>query len=579
MNDLNVLLLNYLINASRISNLYQGDTLTQIQDSYDFIVVGGGTAGLVVASRLSEDPEVTVLVVEGGGPESVYQEIPLIAFQLANVASRYYRIHSPVCLNGSCPLSAVGRVLGGSSTTGGLAYALNPRDYDQWAESGLTEWSYSKLLPFIKKLEKTNVGRDRYRGRSGLLNIMADKGRQYFFDPLYKVFEKAATSLGIDLGDFNGGYKYAFGAVQATVKDGRRQSSNTAYIGHKMRKNLDILTFSHVKRIVFENQTAVGVEWERIELLQAYASSGRESAVAITTKAKKEVILSAGALSTPQVLMLSGVGPSETLKKFNIPLVANSPGVGQNFQDHIGTVLEFEFDPSSLGDTEMSEDNYFQWRTNGSGVFGANLGFGSGRFRTNNSDSGKDIRGQIELSVVAEPEGVSKMAITALAVSPKSRGYITLNSSYFLDLPVIEANFLTEKVDQENIYESLQHAMSFANSKPFKDIGAKLIGPIVADCKQHELGSRDWLNCISQKDLTPWPHFCCTASMGPKSGSNRVVDENLLVVNVQNLRVIDASVFPNITSADPMATVYIIAEKGAELIKKRHQLKSKGNII
>ncbi|KAI1285671.1 Choline dehydrogenase, mitochondrial [Halotydeus destructor] len=524
--ELSVLLLNYLISAANITSQNQGESEVQLRDAYDFIIIGGGTAGLVVADRLSQNPNINVLVLEMGGIPSLYTQIPFLPEQLEVLNSRMYNITSPVCPNGICSNSRVGQVLGGSSTSSAMVYDLNANDFDKWSASGLSEWSYEKILPFIRKLEDTpcGTGQDKYRGRSGPLKLTVNRGRGYFFSTLAERFNKAASSLNYSVGDYNGGYRYHFGNDQVTVKDGRRQSSYTAFIGGKQRSNLDIVPFAFESRILFEDKVATGVEWYMM---------GPKRVVA---KASREVILSGGALSTPQILMLSGIGPAEVLKKFKIPVVAESRGVGQNLQNHIGADLEFEFNFPILGDSRTTESNYFQWRRNGTGVFGSTPDISIGRFATTNSVDEDDVKCALRLQVQNNSTGITRLLFRSAVIAPESRGYLTLQSPNFFDQPRIEPNYLKEEIDEDNLHQCLKRMVK-----------------VHRENKPH-----------------PEAPFLLHNENGRDTDPMAVVDANLQVKHVQRLRVIDASIMPNITRADTMASVYVIAEKGADLIVRKH---------
>lgn len=485
---------------------------------YDYIVVGAGSAGCVVANRLSEKKTVSVLLLEAGDPDTQPDiHIPGKYVSLLNTQVDWCYSSAPEAYLGNRKIPITGgKVLGGSSSINAMIYLRgNPADYNHWESLGNSGWSYQDVLPFFEKLEN-----------------QLQPAKIPTPHPLSLHFIEAAVALGYERNpNLNSEHQLGVGLYQTSIKNGKRQSSAVAFL-HPIsnRANLDVVTNAPVSRILFTGKRASGV---------SYLKDGTEHIV----YANKEVILCAGALNTPKILMLSGIGPAKELMALQIPIIADLPGVGLNLQDHPYVSVAFE---SNLPLAELSSNRCE-----------AGLLI---RFEDSN-ELGADLQIDIPLDMFQElassPEKVN-LTFCSTILHPKSRGSVSLRSADAAAQPLIKLNYFLAAADKEPLRKGIHLSRKLAASPIFKNILGKEIGPSSSALTDEEIDQ-----FIEQTVATIY-HPSGTCRMGVDNFA--VVNPQLKVHGVENLRVIDASIMPTITSGNTNGPCLMIGEKGAHLI-------------
>ena len=491
---------------------------------YDYVIVGAGSAGCVLAHRLTEDPETSVLVLEVGGNDdlpTIHDPAAFNSLPQSGIDWDYSTEEEPH-LNNRRVYMSLGKVLGGSSSINFMFYLRgNPADYDGWQALGNEGWSYADVLPYFKKIENYEGMASDYRGRGGPLTVMDLPS----IDPLTQAFIKAGEELGWPRNDdYNGASQDGFGTFQFTIGQGKRQSTAVAYLHPaQSRPNLTVWTQTLTTRVLFEGTRAVGV---------AYLKDGIEQQVRI----KKEVILSAGTINSPQILLLSGVGPADQLQTFDIPMVADVPGVGHNLQDHLAVMMYFKTEPSFT-------------------QFGNLIG-GVAFVKTQPELAEPDIELIYCPFFFLAPGNGYTMAIMML--STQSQGHVTLRSTDPREPPVIFPNSLAHKTEEQTLVNGIKLARRLSQAPSlahFTEVEATP-GPQVKSEKE----VLEYLHA----NASPFMHPVGTCKMGNDDLS--VVDDQLRVHRVECLRVIDASIMPTIIHGHSNAPTIMIAEKGADLI-------------
>jgi choline dehydrogenase len=525
--------------------------------AFDYIIIGSGSAGSVLASRLSAKPENRVLVLEAGPMDSWWNwkiHMPAaFAYPLADdKINWYYETEPEPGMNGRVMYCPRGRVLGGSSSINGMVYIRgHARDYDRWAQGGNRGWSYAEVLPYFKRAEHRVKGGDEYHGTEGPLWVSS----QVTFPPLLTAWLEAARQAGYPVTqDVNGYQQEGLGPYEMTTRKGRRWSAARAYLHPAMKRpNVTVQTGSLTLRILFEGRRAVGVEYEK--------DGQRHRA-----RAEREVVVSGGTINSPQILMLSGIGDAAQLKDFDIPLVQHLPGVGQNLQDHIETYVQMAAtQPITL---------YGRYNLLGKLRTGAEWQlFGTGWGASNHFEAGGFIRSRAgvehpDLQYHFFPMAISYDGSQTQAghgfqahmgpMRSTSRGWVKLRSANPRDKVRILFNYMSTEQDRQEMRAGIRLTRELFSQKAFVAFrGAELApGPAVKT-------DADIDAFIRAKAESAY-HPSCSCKMG--TDPMAVVDPELKVHGIEGLRVVDASIMPTVVSGNLNAPVIMIAEKAADMI-------------
>ncbi|HEX2546926.1 MAG TPA: choline dehydrogenase [Ramlibacter sp.] len=530
-----------------------------LPQAVDYVVVGGGSAGCVLAARLSEDPEVQVALLEAGPPDtSVLIHCPAGLAMLARngQANWSFQTVPQAGLNGRRGYQPRGKVLGGSSSVNAMIYARGHRaDYDGWAAEGNSGWSFDEVLPYFRKAEHNERGPNAFHGVNGPLNVM-DLRSPHRFGP---VFVEAAKQAGFpENRDFNGPEQEGVGSYQVTHKDGERFSAAKAYIApNRSRPNLHVITDAHASRILLEGRRAVGV---------AYRHGGKQHEI----RARREVLLSAGALLSPQLLMLSGIGSGAHLQEHGIAVAHDLPGVGRNLQDHIDVVQVVDaphltdlFGLSARGIANALK-GILEWRRSRSGLLTTNFAEAGGFVRSAPGEPIPDLQLHFVIGKLVNHGRTTTFghgySCHVCLLRPRSRGTITLEKADPLAAPRIDPNFLSDPDDVQRLVRG------------FRLMRHILAQPALAGYRGKELASSASARDDAQieafiranADTIYHPVGTCRMGRGPLD----VVDPQLRVHGIDALRVVDASIMPAIVGGNTNAPVIMIGEKAADLVRQ-----------
>ena len=524
-----------------------------MQKTYDYIVIGAGSAGCAVANRLSQDGRHTVGLLEAGSRDlNPWIHVPVGYFKTMGNPSTDWCYKAQPCsgLNGRSIPWPRGKVLGGSSSINGLLYVRGQaQDFDDWANLGNDGWQWDQVLPYFKRSEDWQGAVSEVRGQGGPLTVSETRLSR----PVVDAWLEAAQNFGYPANkDYNGQDQEGVGLFQLTAKKGRRCSAAVAYLNPaRSRSNLTILTGSCVEKLLFEGNRVTGVQ----------LASGQ-------LKANKEVILSAGAIGSPQLLMVSGIGAAEQLTQHKIKIVKELPGVGQNLQDHLQARPVFKCSASTIN-TEISSWfkqgliglEYLLKRT-GPMTMAASLG--TGFVKTHLSPDRPDIQFHIQpFSADSPAEGPHKFdAFTAsvLQMRPESTGHLSLVSSRFADHPDIHPNYLATELDQKTIVAGIKIARLISKQAPLNSLVTQEHSPGINIGDQADEDILNW----ARDTATTIYHPTGTCKMG--NDDMAVVDAQLKVHGIEGLRVADASIMPIITSGNTNAPAIMIGEKAAAMI-------------
>ncbi|XP_020711929.2 glucose dehydrogenase [FAD, quinone]-like [Athalia rosae] len=565
--------------------------------SYDYIVIGGGSAGSVLANRLSEIEQNTVLLLEAGGDEPLYGDLPSLQPNLVLSKEHTWKFlaepsdnYCQGMKNKQCIITN-GKGLGGTSAMHAMHYIRgNRRDYDHWEELGNPGWGYDDILPYFKKSEDNRIPEQRnssYHGTDGYLTVERSK----YDNGLTPYFLDAVDYLGYKTIDVNGEKQTGANYLPFTLRDGLRCSTAKGFLrSASSRKNLFVSGNSYVRKILIdeETKTAYGVEF-------------RHKGVDYRVRANLEVILSAGALQSPKVLMLSGIGPAEHLKEVGVKVIHDSPGVGQNLADHIvpgGLIFTVDIpeDKTELAaPTLLTAKSLKDFVTKKEGLlYRQAMAEAVAFLNTKYADpSGQYPDIQLVYIPMAETVGdgsavkaihnlrddfwdplmrnrMDKRAFTLFPIllRPYSKGYVQLKNADADSDPKIVLNTFGDSRDINTIVDAMKQCVNITMTPAFQQFNARLDPVPIPGCAQLEIFSDEYFECMVRYYTVTTSHYSCTCRMGPASDKLAVVDSRLRVHGVNNLRVVDASVLPETPSGNTNAPTIMVAEKASDLIKE-----------
>ena len=538
--------------------------------TFDYIIIGAGSAGCVLANRLSADPGARVLLLEAGGRDrNPLFRLPMLMGKLfqSGVYNWHYHTEPEPFLNGRSLYWPRGKVLGGSSTINGMIYVRgNRHDYDRWSQMGLPGWSYEDVLPAFRRSEGHIQRNGEYHGSGGELTVCRARGS----NPLHEIFINAGVEAGHPANDdFNGEGQEGFGRFDFTIKDGKRWSTSRAFLQPVLdRENLTVETGALTKRIVVENGRAVGVE---------YLQDGETK----TAHADREIVVSAGTVNSPQVLLLSGIGPADEVAAHGIEPVHDLPGVGKNLQDHVDCVMSWECTRPVTLYSDLRADKLAWSMIEG-------MMFGRGIVTTFPYEGGAFLKSDdrleapdIQLHFMPALEKTANLhfpnpfkrkdttesdhgfTMRVGPVNPESRGEITLRSANPSDAPRIQANYLQSDFDLQTMIAGIRMTREVIAQKSFDPYRGKELAPGPEAASDADLET--WLRATAMTTFHP----VGTCKMG--TDPNAVVDARLKVHGIEGLRVADASIMPIISSGNTNAPAIMIGEKAAEFMTMEDQ--------
>jgi len=538
-------------------------------EKYDYIIVGAGSAGCVLANRLSADSSNKVLLLETGGSDksifiqmptalSIPMNTPKYAWQFETEAEPHLdnrRMH--------CPR---GKVLGGSSSINGMVYVRgHARDFDEWQQAGAKDWDYAHCLPYFKKSETWAFGEDDYRGVDGPLAV--NNGNE-MKNPLYQAFVDAGVDAGyLATSDYNGAQQEGFGPMHMTIKNGVRWSTSNAYLRPAMKRdNLTVITHALVHKVLFEGKKAVGVRFER---------KGKLTNV----QCSNEVVLSAGSIGSPHILQLSGIGEANTLAKAGIEQIHELPGVGENLQDHLEFYFQFKcLKPISLNGKLDPLNKLFigtRWILNKTGLGATNHFESCGFIRSKAGLEWPDLQYHF-LPAAMRYDGKEAFAGHGFQVhighnKPKSRGAVKVVSSDAHHAPSIQFNYLSHHDDIEGFRACVRLTREIINQPGLDKYRGEEIQPGISVQTDEEI------DAFVRSSVESAYHPSCSCKMGEDAMS--VVDSETKVHGIQGLRVVDSSIFPTIPNGNLNSPTIMVAERAADIILGKTPLPVSGATV
>ncbi len=536
-------------------------------ETFDYVIVGGGAAGCVLAGRLSENPAVRVCLLEAGGrDDSVLIRAPLgfaLGAPLGMNAAKFESVAQPG-LNGRRSYQPRGRVLGGSTSINAMMFVRGHRsDFDGWAALGNAGWDYASVLPYFKRLENNEAtGASAYRGMGGPLNVMHLPSAS----PMNEVFLRACESVGIERApDYNAAHQEGCWHTQVMEVKGERCNAAKAYLTpHLARPNLSVITQAPAQRIAFQDKVAQGVFFKQ---------DGRERFVAAT----REVVVCGGAFGSPQLLMLSGVGAAQELREWGISPVHELPGVGQNLQDHITATLIYR-SPTTEGLLGVSPKGGWsllkgvgEWRRQRTGVITSNVAESGAFCQVRPEVSRPDVEFEFIVGMVDDHNRKMHLghgySLHVCLMRPQSRGSVRLAGPDPAAALHIDPAYFSHPDDMPLLVKGVQRGLQAMNAPAFDPHRGPMLYPMRADDPK---GIEDVIRRTGDTEYHP----VGTCRMGPASDAEAVVDAELRVHGLQRLRVVDASIMPTLTGGNTTAPTLMIAEKAADMILGRPALAS-----
>ena len=530
--------------------------------TYDYVIVGAGAAGCLLASRLTEDPNVSVCLLEAGPPDrNPFIHIPAGFIKVGHDPAYTWNFQTEpgAAIDDRSVTTRMGRTLGGSSSINGFNYTRGAaEDFDAWSALGNKGWSYDEVLPYFKRTEKWLGAHDsKYRGTQGLLPITDCDWRH----PLCDAFIAGASQMGLPAHiDYNAGSQLGAGYYQRWIFKGRRFSAAKAFLGPaRKRRNLRVLTGAHVTKILFEVKRAVGVQYQ--------AAADAQTQVVY---ARREVILSAGAANTPKILQLSGVGPRAVLQEHGIDIVHDLAGVGENFHDHfmvrsVVRVAGVETINSTARGLRLARE-IVKWTLGQPSLMAISPSVAFAFAKLSEASARADLQfhfspGSYASGIAGKLDDFPGMTLGFYLLRPRSRGYVRLRSGNPFDLPRIQPNYLSDPADQHETIAGLRLARTLLHSTELLPYCLKDDFPQASAISDEAL-----LACAKERGGTAW-HFVGTCRMGDADDPQAVVDSELRVLGLEGLRVVDASVMPGMPSGNTGAPTMMIAEKAADMIR------------